>query len=303
MLSTTRKGIYLAFFAAFISGVSIFVNKFAVTAITPPLFFTATKNLSVGLIVIGIVVLTAKWKQLKKLSKRDLTYLTLIGIIGGSIPFYLFFTGLAQVSAINAALIQKTLVIWVALLAVPFLKEKLTKIQSLAVFLLFGSNLLVGGFSGFKFSTGEFMILAATLFWAVETIMVKKVLPNVDPVIVTAFRMGLGSLILMVATFITVPGAFTKELMLTNSQVFWLVLTVVALLGYVLSWYRALKHAPAITVSAILVASTLVTNVLSAIFLTHTWNGLLTLQAVVMLGGVALFWVEAKKEKTVVQFN
>ena len=47
-----------------------------------------------------------------------------VGVIGGSVPFVLFFEGLARAEATQAAFIQKTLVVWVALLAVPLLRER-----------------------------------------------------------------------------------------------------------------------------------------------------------------------------------
>ena len=120
-MSYKTKGIYLALITALISGVAIFINKFAVDAIHPPLVFTAMKNAGVGLFIIGILLLTPKWKLIKKLTKREIIYLISIGIIGGSIPFYLYFTGLSQIPAINAAIIQKTLVFWVTLVAIPVL--------------------------------------------------------------------------------------------------------------------------------------------------------------------------------------
>ena len=64
------KGLYFALMTAAISGVSIFVNKLAVEAIKPPLFFTAAKNTGVGLIILGLIILTGKWIQLKKLNHR-----------------------------------------------------------------------------------------------------------------------------------------------------------------------------------------------------------------------------------------
>ncbi len=294
-MSVREKGFYLAFFTALISGVSIFVNKFAVDLIHPPLLFTATKNTWVGLMIFAILLLSRKRVLLKKLSRREIFYLVLIGIIGGSIPFYLFFTGLSIVPAVNAAIIQKTMVFWVALLALPLLKEKLSPLQFSAVAVLFVSNLLVGGFRGFRFSAGEMMILASTLFWAAEIILAKKVLKTVDPDIVTAARMGFGSLILMAAVALTVPGGIGRSLALSFSQWMWMMVTTAALLAYVMSWYRALRLAPATTVTAVLVASTLVTNVLSAIFVTHAWTEIMGAQTVLMLSGVGLFWQAAKQ--------
>ena len=82
-----------------------------------------------------------------------------------------------------------------AIFGLTYLKEKLSSLQIMAIALLFASNLLIGGFKGFTFSTGELMVLAATIFWAVENIIAKKVLEGVDPDIVVGARMGLGSLI------------------------------------------------------------------------------------------------------------
>lgn len=294
MSSNSTKGIYLAIIAALISGIAIFVNKFAVAAIKPPLVFITIKNAGVGLLILGILLITGKWHKIKNLTKQEIICLILIGIIGGSIPFYLFFTGLSQIPAINAALIHKTLLVWVAILAITFLKEKLSKIQILAVLLLFSSNLLIGGFKKFQFSQGELFILIATVLWAIENILIKKIVSRVDPDLVIATRMGLGAVILLVAAAITSPVALSKSLILTSSQWFWLVLTMTTLLSCLMFWYRALKFAPATTVASVLVASTLVTNILSAVFITHTLNQAMIIQAILIIIGVGIFWQTAK---------
>jgi len=298
MSSTLKKGIYFAFLTAFISGVSNFVNKIAVDVIKPPLIFTAEKNALVGLLIIGILTLSFKWKKIKNLTGKQIFYLVLIGIIGGSLPFYLFFTGLSQIPAINGAIINKTLVIWVAILAVPFLKEKISPLQIAAVLLLFYSNLIIGGFTKFQFSQGELFVLIATILWAIEHVLAKKILPSVDPDIVTGARMGFGSLILLSAAAITAPAALVRSFALSSTQMFWLVTTVVLLLGYVTTWYRALRFAPVTVVASILVSATLITNVLSAIFVTHVWNIQLMIQALLTIVGVVILCLTAAKTKT-----
>ncbi len=269
MSASARKGVYFAIIPALISGISIFVNKFAVGAITPPLLFTTAKNVGVALVLLVLLLARSNWYKIRALSKSDFLKLCLIGLVGGSVPFYLFFTGLAQIPAISSAIIHKTLVIWVALLAVPLLKEKVNVIQGIGVLLLFASNFVVGGFKGFEFSVGEVLTLAATLLWAGETILVKKLLPKIDSDLVALFRMGVGALVLMMVSALTVPSAAVQ---LTVTQTMWLGVTMVCLAGYVLSWYKALKYAPAVVVTSVLVLSTLVTNVLSAVFITHSWS-------------------------------
>lgn len=297
MSPTLKKGIYFAILTAFISGVSNFVNKIAVDVIKPPLVFTAEKNAIVGLLIIGILVVTWKWKKIKNLTKKQIIYLVLIGIIGGSLPFYLFFTGLSQIPAINGAIIHKTLIIWVTILAIPFLKEKISPLQMIAVALLFYSNLIIGGFTKFQLSQGELFVLIATILWAVENVLAKKILPAVDTDIVTGARMGFGSLILLGAAAIIAPAALTKSLMSTPTQIFWMTTTAILLLGYVTTWYRALKFAPITVVASILVSATLVTNVLSAIFVTHTWNIQLGIQAFLTVLGVVILYFAIAKTK------
>ena len=288
--------IYLALTTTFISGVAVFVNKYAVTAIKDPLVFTAVKNGLVGILILALLIATSKWKLIKSLNKKDSVYLLLIGIVGGAIPFYLFFTGLSLIPAINAALIHKTLVFWVALFAIPLLKERMSKTQILGVLMLFAGNLLVGGFKGFTFSKGELFVLIATILWGVENVIAKKALKNIDPDLVTAARMGFGSLILLAAAALTSPNALKGVLTFSSSQWFWVIISSAALLGYVMSWYRALKMAPATFVTSILVAATLITNILSAVFITHSPSFLFSPQFILIAGGIIVLVIASKKQ-------
>lgn len=295
MNDSVRKGIYLAFLTSFISGVSIFLNKFAVAAIKPPLFFTTTKNMVVGLVLVSIVIALRKVPQIRALQRTDIIRLVAIGLVGGSLPFYLFFTGLSNVPAVNAAIIQKSLVVWVAILAVPFLKEKFSLLSILAIVLLFVGNNYIGGFQGFTFSTGELMIFGATILWAVENVIAKKALQNMDADIVSAARMGLGAMVLLGATLVTSPVSFISIASFDFTQYFWLGITSVLLVGYVMTWYRALALAPATTVTAILVFSTVITNILSAIFVTHTWSEGMGIQVVLISVGLLMAYISAKQ--------
>ena len=265
-----RLATYFALATAFISGVNTLVSKAVVSGMSDPVVFTTLKNGIVGVILIGALIVWNKWGEIKTLSRKQWYKLLSIGVIGGSIPFALFFTGLTQTSGMNAALIHKTLFIWVLLLAVPLLKEKVNSWQIFGIGAVFAANLFIGGFNGFSFNTGELMILGATLLWAVEIIIAKKVLKNVSSLVVASSRMVFGSLILL--AFIFWKGSFGLVIGLGASQWIGVLITSLFLTGYVITWYTALKYAPATYVATLLVASTLVTNVLSAMFVTHTFS-------------------------------
>ena len=282
MSARISTGINFALLAALISGVSVFINKFAVTAVPQPLLFTAVKNSGVALLISALLIASRKFHLIKKLSRREAVYLLSIGVIGGSLPFYLFFTGLSAIPAASAAIIHKTLVLWVAILAVPLLKEKLSPARIAVIFLLFGANAFLGGFPGFNYSRGEFYVLLATLLWSVETILAKKVLMHIDPDLVTASRMGIGSIVLLSLSHITNPLSLITVTGFNLTQWAWIGLTAVLLLAYVSVWYRALKFAPAVSVTAVLVGSTIITNILSAIFVTHSLNNTTVYQSLVI---------------------
>lgn len=282
----------LALATAVISGTNNFLTKIAVTAVKDPIVFTALKNVIVALFLVGIILALKKWREIKSLNGNQVFKLLAIGVVGGSLPFGLFFTGLAQTSAINASLIHKTLFLWVLLLGIPLLKERLTRWQWLGVGAIFGANLLVGGFWGFKYNTGELMILGATILWAVENIIAKVALRDLSSALVAGARMVFGSMILLL--FVVWQGGASAVYALNLQQWGWTLLTGALLFGYVLTWYTALKHAPATYVATLLVPATLVTNILSATFVTHTLSGLQVISSLLFAAGTALVIIFAK---------
>jgi len=292
-----QKGIKLALITAVFSGVAVFFNKFAVKAIGDALVFTTLKNLGVGIVMMGILGKRTIKKEIKwkKIEKKDWVKLGLIGIIGGSLPFYLFFKGLMMVNPVNATLIHKTLVLWAGLGAVLILKEKVSWKQTGVLGLIFGSNLIIGGFEGFKWGIGETMILGATVLWAVEQVIAKIVLRKIETDIVVGARMIFGSCLLLLVSLIT--GKMDLVLKLNLMQ--WgLILTTVGLLvGYVMSWYKALKSAPVILVATVLSLGTIVTNILSGIFVTHWLNLELIMQSILLVAGVWFFAMEVRKNE------
>lgn len=268
MKITRNRAVGLALTTAVISGIAIFLSKIAVKVVADPVVFTFLKNVIVAGLLIGILAVSTRFGELKKLVKKDWYKLIAVGVVGGSLPFILFFTGLTKTTALNASIIHKTLFIWVALLALPFLKERMGALQGAALLLLVGGNFALGGLRNFTWGTGELMILAATLLWAVENIIAKKALRNLSSILVAGARMVFGSVIIFIV--IAFQGNLSMLGGLSMAQWWWTILPAVFLLGYVTTWYTALKYAPASIVASLLVPATIVTNILSMIFLDKT---------------------------------
>ena len=245
-------GIGLAAITALVSGFSVFVNASAVRAFTDPVLFTTLKNgvAAIALVAIALAVVDRAPARVRSLSPRSLAGLAVIGVIGGGIPFVLFFTGLANASAPAAALIHKTLFVWVALLAAVLLRERLGGLQIGALAVLVVAQLLILPADGLAWTAGEWMIAAATGMWAIEVIVAKRLLRDVPSPIAAAARMGIG-LVLLVG-YVTISGGLAGIGALGMEQWAWVLVTGGLLTAYVASWYAALRRAPASAVTAIL---------------------------------------------------
>lgn len=284
-----KNGIYLVLITALISGLANFFNKFGLDALGKnPYQYTTLKNI-IPAIILSLIVLTPFiWPKLKKLNQLDWLKLFFIGLIGGSLPFLLFFKGLSLTSALNASFIHKTLFIWVAILATPILKEKLSRLQLLALLILLSIPFIFGGFKSFTWSYAHTLILIATLLWAIENIIAKITLKNIDSLIVAWGRMFFGSLLLL--GFL----AWTKNtggLMAMNfSQWLWLGLVGCLLTGYVITWYGALKKMPVTVVASFLVLASPLTALLNNLFISHQLPRQDILSFLTVVVALILFW-------------
>jgi drug/metabolite transporter (DMT)-like permease len=201
----------------------------------------------------------------------------------------LFFEGLSRASSPQAAFIHKTLLLWVALLALPLLNERLQWGHWVAIGLLVvGQVGLAGGLPG-ELGTAGVMILAATLLWSVEVVVAKWLLDGVSSWTVAVARMGLGSVALV--AWLAVTGHIGALGSMTREQLGWVVLTGLLLAGYVASWFAALARAQAVDVTAVLVLAAPVTAGLGAAVNGTALAPQALWLATLLLGGVAAVWL------------
>ena len=259
-------GIALAFGAATISGFSVFLNSFAVKEFGDATLYTTAKNLVAAVLLVALVAVLAKRGTASftmPRTTRERIGLLAVGIVGGGIPFYLFFQGLAVTTSTSAAFIQKTLVIWVAVLAVSFLRERFGLLHAAAIALLVaGQAVASGGVGSFALDQGEALVFIATLLWSVEIVVAKPLLARLSPFTVAAARMGIGIVVLIGIAAAT--GAFASLAAITAGQWMWALVTGVVLTAYVTTWYSALARAQAVDVTAVLVFGAVITAIISS---------------------------------------
>ena len=257
-----KNGLMLVLFTALISGFSIFINSYGVKEFDSSIF-TFLKNLVVAVLLFVIVLSISLFSELKKLSKKNWLQLIFIGLIGGSIPFLLFFKGLQMTTGTTSAFIHKTMFVYIAIFAIVFLKEKLTKGLLIgASLLMLGNYLMIK--PSFSFSAGHVLIIIATIFWAAENTYAKHVLKEISGTVVAFGRMLFGSLFILI--FLTAAGKMNLLGKLTASHYWWIGLSSMFLLLYVITFYNGLKQVKVSTAACILTLGAPVTTMLSWIF-------------------------------------
>lgn len=256
------KGYFLVFGTAFISGFSIFINKFGVSGINPYIF-AFLKNAIVALLLCVVILTVKNIPLFKSLRKKQWGMLVLIGIIGGGIPFLLFFKGLSMANAAEASFIHKTMFVWIFILAVVFLKEKIKKEYILAGALLLVGNFLLLKMSSVTLDKGALLVFLATIFWAIENAISKYALRELPPSLVMWARMFFGSIVIFI--FLIFSGQVGLLTQLNLQQISWAMITGVVLFGYVATWYTGIKYIKLSEAAIILMLGSPITTALNAI--------------------------------------
>lgn len=268
---TSSRPIGLAFAAvtAVISGFAVFINGYGVRAwgeVASATTYTTVKNAVAAVVLIGLATTLTRRGSREGLRRpqgvAQWAGVVAVAVVGGSIPFALFFEGFARAASSQAAFIHKTLVVWVVILAVVFLRERIGWLHVAAVALLvWGQASLLGGFGGLSLGSGEVMMLGATLLWACEVVVAKKLLSAVSPMTLAVARMAGGAGLLI--GYGLVAGSSIDLAALSVSHVGWVLATGAVLAAYVATWYSALARAQAVDVTAVLVGGALITAALN----------------------------------------
>lgn len=297
-----QKGYLLVFLTAIISGFSIFINKFGVKGINPYIY-TFLRVIIVATFLSGLLLAFKDLKSLKLLTKKQWLLLILVGLVGGSIPFLLFFKGLSLTTAAKSSFIHKTMFIYVAILAKLILKEKIDK-----KFLLGGIVLLIGNLILLKkipseINYGDLLVFFATLLWATENTISKYLLKDLNGRQLAWGRMFFGSLFILL--FLLFTNQTNLIFNLNLKQISWVLITAFILFGYVMTWYSGLKYIPVSQATAILLLGGPITTLLSLlsagkIVYSEILSGLLIILGIIILVGIKESFKILKKIKQLI---
>lgn len=146
------------------------------------------------------------------LAKKDYGLITAIAVCGGAIAPFLFFLGLQGSSASDTALLSNGEIVFSVLIALVFFKEKLKPLGFVSVILVLLGLVMVTSNFQFSFSSlfiinsSHLLILAATVFWALDNNLSKIMSNRMDVSRMVQLKSAIGGTILfLMALFLHVP--------------------------------------------------------------------------------------------------
>lgn len=264
--SWAGPGVVLVVLTAIVSGLATFVNVYAVRGTGSDAFVTM-RNLTVAAALVPVAFLAARYLRAPALRAVDWARLVAIGIVGGGVPFLLFFHGLslatASGGATTAAFGYRTLFLFASVFALVFLRERLHGRWLVAAALLLAGNALLLGFSTAIWTDGTAYVLAATALWATEYTLSKRVLADLPSPTVGAGRMGFGAVFLV--GYLTVTAQWGSVAGFSGADWAWVGLSAALLVAFVATFYAGLKRVDVSVATSALVLGFPVTTVLGAL--------------------------------------
>ncbi|WP_342600167.1 DMT family transporter [Psychrobacillus sp. FSL H8-0483] len=300
-----QLNIYLMLvFVMFVWGANLPILKYLVTVV-PPVTLTAFRILTAGLVVL---VILWQMKLLRKPTKQEWKYILLGALTNVVAHHYFLNMGLAITSGTHGGLILGTGPMLTAISAAFILKYSPTRIQWLGLVLGLSGvsvSILVGGGESSGANLGDFYVFLAILAQVLSYMVVSKAARTLDPRLLTAYMMMIGSIVLIVISFVQEPGgvyAFSE-----TTPFFWgLFITsaiVCTAVGHLMYNY-AVGKAGATKAAIFMNLNPIFSLLLSAIFLGEILNirhfiGLILIVAGVMLGSGAAedMWKKHKEKR------
>jgi len=261
-----RKGVLFAFMTAIVSGAAVFVNSQVVKGFEP-FGLASVRNAMVALMLVVAIVLSNQLSLVRSLTRRQWALLAFIGLIGGGIPFLLYFKGLSLVAgAARASFLYRSLFFIAALLAMKWMGERLSKKVAVGVSVaMLGNVVLMGDAALGEWGAGEALVLGATLMWACEYIISKRVMnrEGVEPRLLAFGRMTFGAVVLI--AFTAASGLFVPH-SYSPVQWQWIIVSSLFLFAFVSFWYVGLANTSVINAASALVLGGPITALLSLAF-------------------------------------
>src|SRR5688572_6584659 len=261
------KAIIKALFAVTVWGASFVATKISLQYIAPTVLVWI--RFAMGVVILGFAVGLNKQFSLPK--GKDWGYFALLGFLGITFHQWLQSTGLLTAQATTTAWIVTSTPIFIALLGLLILKERLTWYQVAGVILAaFGVLLVVskGNLSTLaaaRFGTpGDFLVMISAVNWAVFSTLSRPGLKKHSATLMMFYVMSFGWFFTSILFFAT-PGIRQIIVIPWEGWVAILFLGILCSGVAYIFWYDALKLLPVAQTGAFLYLEPIVTVIVAAL--------------------------------------
>ena len=219
-----------------------------------------------SLIIFGLIV--AGIRQSPKVKGKMIPKLFLLGLLEISLQYFFFYNGLAHTSGMKGAILSSAGIFFVVVLAhFVYADDQLNWRKIIGLIAGFAGIILInsGKHLSLDFSwQGEGFMILSGLVSAIGTILAKRISKEVNPFVLTAWEMLLGSLLLIA---VGLSGLKPHTIVFTNKA--WLLLFYSAFLSATAFslWYAILKHNKAGEISVYRFMTPVSGAMLSALFI------------------------------------
>jgi drug/metabolite transporter (DMT)-like permease len=243
-LSQTRAYVAL-FLIASLWGTFPATAKLALVDL-PPTLMTAVRC-AIAASFLSVLVLRSGFDAARELNADAVRAFFVLGASGLVVSTQISYWGIYTTTAANAAILQATAPVMVAIGARAYLGERLRPRQRVGVLVSMVGVLLVvtegrlADLAPGELRLGDFLTLLALVGWSVYTVYGKRVLAGHSPMLTTAGAYVCGTLVLVPLAVVTAPVTPPPRL---GSTVAWIVLLYHAVPGAVahLWWYAAVQR-------------------------------------------------------------
>jgi drug/metabolite transporter, DME family len=232
----------------------------------------------------------------KYITRKEYLILGFTALFGAVIAPSLALYGLNQITAVNAALLSNSEMLFIIIIGVFFLKENIGKYDLLAfVFIILGTvSLSTNNFQDLSISPnlyGNLLVIAAAFFWSLDTSLSKFLSKKRDIVYITGIKCAIGGFVLLILSF-----SMGLNFILPLEQIPLLIMAAMGCLSFSLVLiYFAIREIGSTRTGSIYALSSLFGAVIAFLLLKETFTIYQIFYGVLMLVGVFILYKNEKK--------
>lgn len=281
--SETTKGYVYAIVGSVCAGSVSTLAKYSLND-NSPLVVTGLSVLLSGLVLLA-------YQPKRRPERGSVGYLVFFGIVGAALAPLMFFAGLSQTTAVNAALLANGEVLFTTIIAYTIFHERLGKSQAarglviVAGLLVVSTNLNLSTLTSLRTLTGNLLVLGSTLCWGVENNVVATVSKRFNNVLLSKFRnlIGGGALTAIFLGAMVPWGFGTSDLIALG-------LLSLVIAGATYLFIAAVRRLGAIRMLLVWSSSTVFGAVFALVFLREAISPAQIFGGALVVGGIFLFY-------------